>query len=101
MKRVILPLTGLLALAACATANQDVPVEVRIVPTFQVVAGLGLLNSYAGLSVPLIASATATFLFRQVCLTMPDELVEADPAAGSAVAKLTRAFPGAALVEPT
>ncbi|WP_339107517.1 sn-glycerol-3-phosphate ABC transporter permease UgpE [Thioclava sp. GXIMD4216] len=53
------------------------PVEVRIVPTFEVVANLGLLNSYAGLSVPLIASATATFLFRQVFLTLPDELTEA------------------------
>jgi sn-glycerol 3-phosphate transport system permease protein len=53
------------------------PVEVRIVPTFKVVADLGLLNSYGGLIIPLIASATATFLFRQVFLTIPDELVEA------------------------
>lgn len=53
------------------------PVEVRIVPTFKVVADLGMLNSYAGLSIPLIASATATFLFRQVFLTIPDELSEA------------------------
>jgi sn-glycerol 3-phosphate transport system permease protein len=53
------------------------PVEVRIMPTFQVVAGLGLLNSYVGLTLPLIASATATFLFRQVLLTIPDELTEA------------------------
>ncbi|MDX1402563.1 MAG: sn-glycerol-3-phosphate ABC transporter permease UgpE [Kiloniellales bacterium] len=53
------------------------PVEVRILPTFQVVADLGLLNSYAGLSIPLIASATATFLFRQFFLTIPDELLEA------------------------
>ena len=53
------------------------PVEVRIVPTFKVVADLGMLNSYAGLSIPLIASATATFLFRQVFLTVPDELMEA------------------------
>ncbi|MBK8457725.1 MAG: sn-glycerol-3-phosphate ABC transporter permease UgpE [Phyllobacteriaceae bacterium] len=53
------------------------PVEVRIIPTFKVVADLGLLNSYAGLSIPLIASATATFLFRQFFLTIPDELVEA------------------------
>ncbi len=52
------------------------PVEVRIVPTFQVVANLGLLNSYWGLSVPLIASATATFMFRQVFLTIPDEMLE-------------------------
>jgi sn-glycerol 3-phosphate transport system permease protein len=53
------------------------PVEVRISPTYEVVAGLGLLNSYAGLTVPLIASATATFLFRQFFLSVPDELVEA------------------------
>ncbi len=53
------------------------PVEVRILPTFEVVARLDLLNSYAGLSVPLIASATATFLFRQFFMTIPDELVEA------------------------
>lgn len=53
------------------------PVEVRIGPTYQVVADLGMLNSYAGLTVPLIASATATFLFRQFFMTVPDELVEA------------------------
>ncbi|MEQ4618834.1 MAG: sn-glycerol-3-phosphate ABC transporter permease UgpE [Corticimicrobacter sp.] len=53
------------------------PVEVRIAPTYQVVADLGMLNSYAGLTIPLIASATATFLFRQFFLTVPDELVEA------------------------
>lgn len=53
------------------------PVEVRISPTFAVVAGLGLTNSYAGLILPLTASATATFLFRQFFMTIPDELVEA------------------------
>jgi len=53
------------------------PVEVRIGPTYEVVAGLGMLNSYAGLTIPLIASATATFLFRQFFLTVPDELTEA------------------------
>ena len=53
------------------------PVEVRIGPTYEVVSDLGLLNTYAGLTVPLIASATATFLFRQFFLTVPDELVEA------------------------
>ncbi len=53
------------------------PVEVRIAPTYQVVADLGMLNSYTGLTLPLIASATATFLFRQFFLTVPDELVEA------------------------
>lgn len=53
------------------------PVEVRIAPTYKVVADLGMLNTYAGLTVPLIASATATFLFRQFFMTVPDELVEA------------------------
>ncbi|WP_108814360.1 sn-glycerol-3-phosphate ABC transporter permease UgpE [Loktanella sp. Alg231-35] len=53
------------------------PVEVRIVPTYEVVAGFGMLNSYGGLILPLIASATATFLFRQFYLTIPDELAEA------------------------
>lgn len=53
------------------------PVEVRIVPTYEVVAGFGLLNSYGGLILPLVASATATFLFRQFFMTVPDELAEA------------------------
>ena len=53
------------------------PVEVRILPTYDVMVKLGLLNSWPGLIVPLIASATATFLFRQFFLTIPDELVEA------------------------
>ena len=53
------------------------PVEVRIGPTYEVVSDLKMLNSYAGLTVPLVASATATFLFRQFFLTVPDELVEA------------------------
>jgi sn-glycerol 3-phosphate transport system permease protein len=53
------------------------PVEVRIVPTYQVVADFGMVNSFAGLTIPLIASATATFLFRQFFLTVPDELTEA------------------------
>lgn len=53
------------------------PVEVRILPTYKVVVDLGLLNSYTGLILPLIASATATFLFRQFFLTVPDELAEA------------------------
>jgi len=53
------------------------PVEVRIIPTYEVVSNLGLINSYAGLTIPLIASATATLLFRQFFLTIPDELVEA------------------------
>lgn len=53
------------------------PVEVRIIPTFAVMAGMGLINSFTGLTLPLIASATATLLFRQVFLAIPDELVEA------------------------
>jgi len=53
------------------------PVEVRIGPTYKVVSDFGMLNSFAGLTVPLIASATATFLFRQFFLTVPDELLEA------------------------
>ncbi|MCL4184089.1 MAG: ABC transporter permease subunit, partial [Burkholderiaceae bacterium] len=53
------------------------PVEVRIMPTYQVMAGLGLIDTYTGLTLPLIASATATFLFRQFFMTVPDELAEA------------------------
>jgi sn-glycerol 3-phosphate transport system permease protein len=53
------------------------PVEVRIIPTYQVISDLKMLNTMPGLTVPLIASATATFLFRQFFLTVPDELVEA------------------------
>jgi sn-glycerol 3-phosphate transport system permease protein len=53
------------------------PVEVRIIPTYKVVSDLGMINTFAGLTVPLIASATATLLFRQVFMTIPDELVEA------------------------
>ena len=53
------------------------PVEVRIFPTYKVVADLHMIDTYAGLTLPLIASATATFLFRQFFLTIPDELMEA------------------------
>ena len=53
------------------------PVEVRILPTYKVVSDLGMLDTYAGLTMPLIASATATFLFRQFFLTIPDEMAEA------------------------
>ncbi|MFC7693128.1 ABC transporter permease subunit [Paeniroseomonas aquatica] len=53
------------------------PVEVRIIPTYQVIVSLDLFNSMAGLTIPLIASATATLLFRQFFLTIPDEYVEA------------------------
>jgi sn-glycerol 3-phosphate transport system permease protein len=53
------------------------PVEVRIIPTYKVVTDLGMVNTFSGLTIPLIASATATLLFRQVFLTIPDELAEA------------------------
>ncbi len=53
------------------------PVEVRIIPTYKVVSDLGMINTFSGLTIPLIASATATLLFRQVFMTIPDELVEA------------------------
>ncbi|KQU73293.1 MULTISPECIES: sn-glycerol-3-phosphate ABC transporter permease UgpE [unclassified Rhizobacter] len=69
------PLRGLVFWAIFVTLM--LPVEVRISPTYKVVSDLGMLNTYAGLTVPLIASATATFLFRQFFLTVPDELVEA------------------------
>jgi sn-glycerol 3-phosphate transport system permease protein len=53
------------------------PVEVRIIPTYKIAADLGLIDTYPGLALPLIASATATLLFRQFFLTIPDEIVEA------------------------
>jgi len=53
------------------------PVEVRILPTYEVISNLAMLDTYSGLTLPLIASATATFLFRQFFLTIPDELAEA------------------------
>ena len=53
------------------------PVEVRIIPTYKIAADLGLIDTYPGLALPLIASATATLVFRQFFLTIPDELVEA------------------------
>ncbi|HYS50075.1 MAG TPA: sn-glycerol-3-phosphate ABC transporter permease UgpE [Xanthobacteraceae bacterium] len=59
------------------------PVEVRIYPTYKVAADLNLLDTYAGLAVPLIASATATLLFRQFFMTVPDELVEASRVDGA------------------
>ena len=63
------------------------PVEVRILPTYKVVADLGMLNSYPGLVIPLIASATATFLFRQFFLTIPEELMEAARVDGAGAMK--------------
>lgn len=59
------------------------PVEVRIYPTFEIVANLGMLDSYMGLTVPLIASATATLLYRQFFMTVPDELTEASKIDGA------------------
>ena len=53
------------------------PVEVRIFPTVEVISNLHMLDSYSGLTLPLMASATATFLFRQFFMTLPDELIEA------------------------
>jgi sn-glycerol 3-phosphate transport system permease protein len=53
------------------------PVEVRIIPSYAVVSDLGLVNHFGGLTLPLIASATATLLFRQIFTALPDELVEA------------------------
>ena len=53
------------------------PVEVRIYPTYKVIQDLGLIDTYTGLTLPLMASATATFLFRQFFLTIPGEMVEA------------------------
>jgi sn-glycerol 3-phosphate transport system permease protein len=59
------------------------PVEVRIYPTYKIAADLGLLDSYAGLTLPLIASATATLFFRQFFMTIPDELIEASKLDGA------------------
>jgi len=59
------------------------PVPVRIISTYQVVTTLGWVDTYAGLTIPLIASATATFLFRQFYMTIPDELVDAAKIDGS------------------
>jgi sn-glycerol 3-phosphate transport system permease protein len=59
------------------------PVEVRILPTYKVMADLHLIDSYAGLTFPLMASATATFLFRQFFLTVPEELTEASKIDGA------------------
>ncbi|MTI17783.1 sn-glycerol-3-phosphate ABC transporter permease UgpE [Rhodobacteraceae bacterium RKSG542] len=53
------------------------PLEVRILPSYEIVQGLGMMNSYSGLIIPLIASATGTFYFRQFFKSVPDELVEA------------------------
>ncbi|HKL86024.1 MAG TPA: sn-glycerol-3-phosphate ABC transporter permease UgpE [Treponemataceae bacterium] len=59
------------------------PVEVRIMPTYKVIADLGMLNSYAGLILPMVVSATAVFLFRQFFLTIPREIVESSQIDGA------------------
>jgi sn-glycerol 3-phosphate transport system permease protein len=66
------------------------PVEVRIYPTYKIVADLNLLDSYAGLTLPLIASATATLFFRQFFMTIPDELIEASKLDGAGPIKFFR-----------
>lgn len=66
------------------------PVEVRTMPTYKIVADLGMLNSWAGLTIPLIASATATFLFRQFFMTVPDEMLEAARVDGAGPMKFFR-----------
>ncbi len=59
------------------------PVEVRIMPTYKVISDLGMLNSYAGLIMPMIVSATAVFLFRQYFMTIPREMAEASQIDGA------------------
>jgi len=66
------------------------PVEVRIYPTYKVVSDLGLLDTYSGLTVPLVASATGTLLFRQFFMTVPDELIEASKIDGAGPWKFFR-----------
>jgi sn-glycerol 3-phosphate transport system permease protein len=66
------------------------PVEVRIMPTFKVAVDLGIVNTTTGLILPLVASATATLLFRQFFLTIPDELVEAAKIDGAGPLKFFR-----------
>jgi len=68
---------GRLVFFWCIFITLMLPVEVRILPTYAVVSDLGMINSFAGLTIPLIASATATLLFRQFFMTIPDEYVEA------------------------
>ena len=76
------------------------PVEVRIYPTYKIAADLKLLDSYAGLTIPLIASATATLFFRQFFMTIPDELIEASKLDGAGPVPLLQGY-GAAAVAST
>jgi sn-glycerol 3-phosphate transport system permease protein len=66
------------------------PVEVRILPTYKIIVDLGMIDTYAGLTIPLMASATATFLFRQFFLTIPSELVDAARVDGAGPLKFFR-----------
>jgi len=68
------------------------PVEVRILPSFEIAARLNLLNTHVGLTLPLMASATATFLFRQFFMTIPNELVEAARIDGASSWQFFRIF---------
>jgi sn-glycerol 3-phosphate transport system permease protein len=92
--KIILALTSAFALVyfdfpfkkscfALIFATMMLPVEVRILPTFQVIASFGLLNSFTGLTLPLLASATGTFLFRQFFKTIPKELIDASKLDGA------------------
>jgi sn-glycerol 3-phosphate transport system permease protein len=94
MGKIILALTSAFALVyfdfpfkkvcfALIFATMMLPVEVRILPTFQVIASFGLLNSFTGLTLPLLASATGTFLFRQFFKNIPKELVDASKLDGA------------------
>ena len=75
------------------------PVPVRLMSTYEVVGTLGWLNSYQGLTVPLMASATATFLFRQFYLTIPNELAEAAQLDGAGPMRFLFQFPGIAFFD--
>lgn len=59
------------------------PVEVRIMPTYKVISDLHMLNSYWGLILPMIVSATAVFLFRQFFMSVPREIPEASQIDGA------------------
>lgn len=92
--KIILAITSAFALVYFAFPGKRVcftiilltmmlPVEVRIVPTFQIVASFGWINTFSGLTLPLMVSATATFLFRQFFKTIPHELVDASKLDGA------------------
>jgi len=68
------------------------PVEVRIMPTYKVISDLGMLNSYAGLILPMIVSATAVFLFRQFFMSVPREIAEASQIDGATPMEFFRAI---------